>query len=141
MWQCNMKLQNSLHVWILICQALLFSRSKGRIFLESRHNQGAVPECMLHNFRAIGGLGPFEDPNFAFLTVRTNFVCKFCSPRHLRNIRSILGKNYYMSLCGLHEYVWHVFCTRHYLSVKIQSSLAQTNSESQIYLEDALKKN
>jgi hypothetical protein len=40
----------------------------------------------------------------------------------------------------LHEYVWHVFCTRHYLSVKIQSSLAQTNSGSQIYLEGALEK-
>src|SRR6202050_2406633 len=91
MWQCNMKVRNSLHVQILICQVLLFSRSKGWIFLESRHNQCAVPECVLHNFRAIGGPGPFEDPNFAFLTVRTFFVCKFCSPRHLRNIREISG--------------------------------------------------
>ena len=51
-----------LHVRILICQVLLFSGSKGRIFLESRHN-----------FRAIGGAGPFEDPIFVFLTVRTIF--------------------------------------------------------------------
>ena len=57
-----------LHVRILICQVLLFSRSKGQIFLESRHI-----ECVLHNFRAIGGAGPFEDPIFVFLTVRTIF--------------------------------------------------------------------
>jgi hypothetical protein len=57
-----------LHVWILICQVLLFSGSKGRIFLESRHI-----ECVLHNFRAIGGAGPFEDPIFVFLTVRIIF--------------------------------------------------------------------
>jgi hypothetical protein len=36
-------------------------------------HQCAVPECVLHNFRAIGGLGPFEDLNFVFLTVRTIF--------------------------------------------------------------------
>ena len=63
-----------------------------------------------------------------------------CESINVLSIMDILGKNYYMSMCGLHEYVWHAFCTRHYLSVKIQSSLAQTNSESQIYLEDALKK-
>jgi hypothetical protein len=67
----------------------LFGGSKGQIFLELRHNQSAVPECVMHDFQFIGGRGPFEDPNFAFLTVRTNFVCKFCSPRHLHNIREI----------------------------------------------------
>ena len=34
---------------------------------------GAVSPVM-HNFWAIGGWGPFKDPNFAFLTVRTIFV-------------------------------------------------------------------
>jgi hypothetical protein len=70
--ECNVAVQHEapefLHVRILICQVLLFSGSKAWIFLELRHI-----ECVLHNFRAIGGAGPFEDPIFVFLTVRTIF--------------------------------------------------------------------
>jgi hypothetical protein len=34
----------------------------------SSWNQGTI-DLLCHNFQSIGGWGPFEDPNFAFLTV------------------------------------------------------------------------
>jgi hypothetical protein len=48
-----------------------------------------VPESANHNFLAIEGRTPCEDPNFGFLTVRTSIVYTVCSPRHLCNIREI----------------------------------------------------
>ena len=54
----------------------------------------------MHDFRSIGGRGPFEDPNFGFLTVRIIFVYTFCSSGDLHNIREI-GK--------IHLLVKHVF--------------------------------
>ena len=44
---------------------------------------------MMHDFWSVGGRGPFEDPNFGFLTVRIIFVYTFCSYGDLRNIREI----------------------------------------------------
>jgi len=99
MWQChNVKLRNSSQVRILrvsggegrlefalpqdcdLCLPRILSidlsgsNCSAIKSLESRHNQCAVPECVKHNFWAIGGRRPFDDPNFAFLTVRTIFV-------------------------------------------------------------------
>ena len=44
-----------------------------------------MPESAKHNFPAIEGRMPFEDPNFGFLTVRTSIVYTVC------NIREILA--------------------------------------------------
>ena len=46
----------------------------------------AVPGSARYNFEATETPEPFKDLNFGLLTVRTSFVYRFCSTRHLRNI-------------------------------------------------------
>ena len=51
----------------------------------------ALPGSAKYNFEATEAREPFEDPNFGLITVRTSFVYRFCSTRHLRNIREIFN--------------------------------------------------
>ena len=47
------------------------------------------PESVKSSFQVIEGRGSFGGPIFRMLTMRTSIVYKFCSTRHLHNIRSI----------------------------------------------------
>jgi len=73
---------------VKVMRLILVSGSKPDL-LQWRQGKCTCAWIFKVKFPNIEWRNAFEDPNFNFLTVRTFFEYKVCSPRHLRNIWSI----------------------------------------------------